>query len=146
MTYYPDGIPYRYGPADESGLVCAGWLAAGHPYPQGAPRDGFLDRLAWRCVNQVDRPYRGIHICELCPEDHADFVSVVREGKKHLLGCAEVTVVASTRTYAAPNLILHYVAAHSYQPPGDFMDAVMAGSSEESLSNWTLFHGPYWDG
>lgn len=145
MTYYPDGSPYQYGPAPNTGLVCAGWLAAGHPYPEGEPPDGFLDRLAWRCVNQTDRPYRGIHVCELCPKDHADFVSVVREGKKHLLGCAEITVIAGTRIYAAPNLILHYVAAHGYQPSKDFVDAVMAGSSEESLSDWTLFTGPYWD-
>ena len=145
MTYYPDGSPYRYGHADDTGLVCAGWLAADHRYPQHAPRDGFLDRLAWRCVNRMDRAYRGIHICELCPKDQADFVSVVCEGKKHLLGSAEITVAAGTRTYAAPNLILHYVAVHGYQPPDDFVDTVMASSSEESLSNWTFFSGPYWD-
>jgi len=144
MTYFADGSSYNYGSASEDGLVCAGWLAEGHAFRQGNVPDGFLDRLAWHCVNQRDRAYRGIHICELCPKDMADHVSVVCEGKKHLLGGAEITVACGSRTYAAPNLILHYVAVHRYQPPDDFVEALMSRSCEESRSDWVLFSGPYW--
>ena len=145
MTHFEDGSAYTYDPDADPILVCAGWLARGHAYREAAVPDGFVDRLAWLCVNQLDRVYRGIHVCELCPEASADYVSVVCQGKKHLLGNAEITVAAVVRTYAAPNLILHYVAAHGYSPPDDFVVAAMAGAHEHRLKNWSLFVGPYWD-
>ncbi len=156
MTYFPDGSPYAYGGHLDPTLVCAGWLGARHPFRIAEAPEGFLDRLAWRCINQLDRSYLGIHICELCPahtflrvsEKYAiavDYVSVVHNSKKYLLGSAEITVHATARTYAAPNLVLHYVAAHGYLPPDDLVEAVMRGGHAETLTGWSLFCGPYWD-
>lgn len=95
-------------------------------------------------MTQHDRGYRGSHICELCPKDDANWVSIVHQGKKRLLGSGEITVCAPTRTYATPNLVLHYIAAHGYLPPDDFVDAVMDGPDTELLSDYSLFTGPYW--
>ncbi len=143
MTYFLDGAPYTYGP--NAGLVCAGWLGRGHAFLQGATPDRFLDRLAWLCSTQRDRPCRGIHVCELCPEREMGYVSILRVGKKRLLGAAEITVNARVRTYAAPNLILHYVAVHGYLPPDDLVGALMADTKIEELTKWSLFVGNYWD-
>jgi hypothetical protein len=45
-----------------------------------------------------------------------------------LLGSAEIRVISNTGViYAAPNLIYHYVHAHSYAPPAGFVEAVLAG-------------------
>jgi hypothetical protein len=43
------------------------------------------------------------------------------------LGSAEIRVPGSGgRIYAAPDLIYHYVEAHGYRPPDEFVEAVMA--------------------
>jgi hypothetical protein len=46
------------------------------------------------------------------------------------VGDAEVRVRASNGTvYAAPNLIVHYVAEHKYRPPDAFLGAVIDEAS-----------------
>jgi hypothetical protein len=43
------------------------------------------------------------------------------------LSSTEIRVVGRDgRVYAAPGLVCHYVAAHGYQPPQEFVEAVMA--------------------
>jgi hypothetical protein len=49
-------------------------------------------------------------------------------GKRVLLGCAEVWVRGIDGVwYAAPTLILHYVQAHRYKPPEEFIQTVLSG-------------------
>ncbi len=51
-----------------------------------------------------------------------------RDGKWILLGAAEIRVLSRMGTvYAAPNLIYHYVSAHGYKPPEEFLDAALTG-------------------
>jgi hypothetical protein len=42
-------------------------------------------------------------------------------------GSAEIRVVGVGRVYAAPDLIGHYVEAHGYCPPEEFIAAVLGG-------------------
>lgn len=45
------------------------------------------------------------------------------------LGSAEIRVKAKDgRIYAAPNLIYHYVAEHDYDPPKEFIEALLQRS------------------
>ncbi|HEX2312604.1 MAG TPA: hypothetical protein VHJ17_02660 [Thermomonospora sp.] len=72
-----------------------------------------------RLVNRT----RGWHECFLCPAGpypiRMDF-----EGTELALGDAEIRVVGPDGTvYAAPNLVAHYIGAHSYRPPQGFIDA-----------------------
>jgi hypothetical protein len=144
MAHFADGAVYAYsGEADRS-LVCAGWLAAGYRFRIGQTPTGFLDRLAWLCVNRTERAYRGIHLCDLCIDHDTDHVSILHGGKKHLLGMAEITVSTPSRSYAVPTLVMHYVVVHGYLPPDDLVAAVMGASRDETLSHWSLFVGPYW--
>ncbi|HTW24902.1 MAG TPA: hypothetical protein VMD78_14950 [Candidatus Baltobacteraceae bacterium] len=47
------------------------------------------------------------------------------EGRVFKLGSAEIHVKAPDgRTFAAPDLIYHYVAQHGYKPPLEFIDVV----------------------
>lgn len=49
------------------------------------------------------------------------------EGELIKLGSAEIHVKAADgRTFAAPDLICHYFAAHGYRPPEEFIEAVCA--------------------
>lgn len=141
MTHFDDDSPYTYLHEDDT-LVCLGWLGNEQPFATGAAPEGFLDRLAWRCVNEMERATRGIHVCELCPPDDADYISILHGGKKHLLGTAEITIDTGSTRYAAPNLILHYTADHGYLPPADVLAAVM--DQEQKLTDWSIYIGPYW--
>ena len=144
MAHYADRATYSYGAAPDSSLICAGWLARGHSFRSASAPDGFLDRLAWRCVNQLERKYRGIHVCELCSPDEADYVSILHRGRKTVLGMAEITVRTKSGDYAPPSLNVHYVAAHGYLPPDDFVRAVLDVPETQALMDWSLFVGPYW--
>jgi len=157
MTYFPDGVPYTYGkdsvPAewfrenllDPFGgkLVCAGWLDAKYPVRTGEPPPRFVEKLAWLCVNDLHAGMRGFHSCNLCPPG-SSWVNVLRDGRKHLLGTAEIRVRTPHFTYAAPNLVLHYVVDHHYLPPDDFVEGVLAAPESNRLDDWSFFRGPYW--
>lgn len=43
------------------------------------------------------------------------------------LGQAEIRVAGGDLIYAAPTLIYHYVEAHDYRPPVEFIERVLAG-------------------
>ena len=129
MTYYPDLSRYEYllrGAIGSSGSypklgmpwVNVGWLAKGRDYPRGQSDAVFQERLAHFC-----RPHpvwlfcAGIHTCEFC-------------GKAH--GGWEIWVVGREKLYAAPVLIHHYVVAHGYRPPDEFIEAVLECPLPES--------------
>jgi hypothetical protein len=51
-----------------------------------------------------------------------------RHGEMRLLGSAEIRVFSeSGAIYAAPDLIYHYMAAHRYKPPEQFVSALRFG-------------------
>jgi hypothetical protein len=45
-------------------------------------------------------------------------------------GTGEIDVVGSTMIYAAPTLIIHYVEAHRYCPPDEFVLAAIRQAKE----------------
>lgn len=47
-------------------------------------------------------------------------------GGEMRLGSAEIVVKSSSgQVFVAPNLIVHYIEAHSYLPPREFVEAVL---------------------
>jgi hypothetical protein len=131
MTYYADMTPYEY--FDEPNTVNIGWLDPPHPFPTGDVTLDFLDRLFALCQLPVKKT-RGYHQCQLCTKP--EYPIRVRRGQHDLcLGSAEIRVTtADGKRYAAPDLIYHYVTAHNYKPPGEFIRAVMQEIEEKSLS------------
>lgn len=84
-----------------------------------------MERLAVSPVNL----YRGSHLCEFCPRPP----TVLSRGSIPMLdpppgttGNGEIRIAgAGGIVYIAPILILHYVVAHRYRPPGVFVAAVI---------------------
>jgi hypothetical protein len=135
MAYYPDLSPYQYGNSTiRPDVMNVGWLDSVHNYPRGSVPLAFIDRLWILCRRRI-MTMRGFHVCEFCDMAH-DKVPTVQRGEEVLsLGFAEIRVFSpSDRVYAAPNLIYHYVVEHHYQPPEEFIQAVLkcplSGSSE----------------
>ncbi|ONI84449.1 hypothetical protein ALI144C_14930 [Actinosynnema sp. ALI-1.44] len=109
MTYYADLTPYRYTLADQA-MVNVGWLEPGHEYTRGHVPVRLVDALL-KLGTRPRNKLRGFHFCGFC---------------NHYRGSGEIHVVGPTGTrYAAPLLVIHYIFAHGYRPPAEFVDAVL---------------------
>lgn len=131
MTHYSDLTQYTYiAEASEDGLLNVGWLDASEPYPQGAVTPGFTKALARLCREGVFRT-RGLHRCNLCPRSEGPGLPPPTKyqvsGEEFTVGGAEIRVRGSEKmSYAAPDMIIHYVVDHKYLPPTEFVNAVIS--------------------
>ena len=149
MTYYPDLTPYEYadkmrlpGVPKELAALNIGWLDRSHPYSKGDVPPGFAERLLEELIPQRYHVTRGWHRCELCKREPGQWEpdSITVEGEPYALGDREVLVVGpsrgilqSRRRYNAPSTICHYIEAHGYRPPDEFIEAVLALPPEPPL-------------
>lgn len=137
--YYADDSPYQYSadfrrgkghdlrPSRGVDILNIGWLSREHPFPKGQATQPFLHWL-FRFCSRPRALTMGHHICEFCDaSDRRQGMTVEEEdGVRIELGSGEIHVPASDeRIYVAPDLIYHYVIAHGYLPPQDFIDALV---------------------
>ena len=121
MTAYTDLTKCDYFGVDCEALLAVGWLSSGTRYETGDSDQAFFDKL----VELAHAPWEpavfmGPHACELCqfqPE----------------YGIANIFVPYQDNIYVAPELIVHYIAAHRYKPPQVFVDAVMDCPAMKSM-------------
>ncbi|MDX3229028.1 hypothetical protein [Streptomyces sp. ME19-01-6] len=132
MTHYTDLSPYAYTEGsipDGIVAVSVGWLEPGEEFPRGTVPEEFVRSLALLCRDDRHMVMRGWHRCGLPHPGGADeYPVVIQVGEDRVsLGSAEVRVVGRDgRWLVAPNLVYHYVTAHSYLPPTAFIEAVTA--------------------
>lgn len=114
MAFYEDLSPYNYTHYCEQELN-VGWLEKGQPFPIGDVPEEFLNKLElYTQRNFLIFKTKGMHRCEFCSENHGS--------------SNEIRVISDSGiAYAAPTLILHYIAEHKYLPPQEFVDAVLTG-------------------
>jgi hypothetical protein len=128
MTHYPDLSPYQYSESPHP-MLNVGWLEREHGYPTGPAPEGLVEELTDRARGAVN-VYRGIHFCRLCPDFSTARQNTSRGGV--FLGSGEIRVTGPGATYASPAMIVHYVEAHSYLPPQEYCDAVLATPEEQT--------------
>jgi hypothetical protein len=127
--YFPDLTPYEYGQTEpQPNVLNVGWLSVAQAFPVGIP-DERLVRALGRLIASPVNLYRGWHFCEFC-STRAKTVSPGRirmlDPAARTLGNGEIRVTSAAGiTYVAPVLVLHYVVAHGYLPPQEFIDAVI---------------------
>lgn len=132
MTHYADLSPYAYtkGSVPEGiEAVNIGWLEPDEEFPRGAVPEEFVQALALLCRDDRHMVMRGWHRCTLPhPGGEDEYPVRIQVGQDRVsLGSAEVRVVGRDgRWLVAPNLVHHYVTAHSYLPPEEFIEAVTA--------------------
>jgi hypothetical protein len=152
MAYFPDLSFYEYFRGDHPVAKNIGWLQRGHEFATETPSEEALN-LLWSFCSISVMQTRGVHECDLCEVPQA--VYAVRNGTRLLLGTSEIRVFSRTSTanslvkaisniessgliflrrselpisiYAVPSLIYHYVQAHHYKPPPEFLDALKEG-------------------
>lgn len=125
MAYYPDLSPYSYLPGNaRPGELNVGWLDRQHPFPTGVI-PGLAEKIFSLCRRPVNRT-RGFHACEFCDAPRMG-VEVEHAQVKLRLGSAEIRVQGRAEVqFACPDLIYHYIVGHAYQPPAEFVEAVLA--------------------
>lgn len=145
MSYFPDLSPYSYhGFRIADNVVNIGWLNNKHTYSQGILQNEFLDKL-WEFTRLNLIRMRGFHICNLCSLRHPSPLSVLREGETLYLGTAEIRVFGKNgKIYAAPNMLYHYIKEHLYNPPEEFITAVLCGPAPTSAEYFNLLKQYNW--
>ena len=116
---------YYHGPYDANNwsvpLRAVGWLERPHAFREGTVPSAAvlkLEELAEQTSSAyLHHSFRGLHTCSLCPA--GDRFSAL-PGSHVNLFVPGVAVV-----YVAPAGIIHYIEAHSYLPPAEFLEAVL---------------------
>jgi hypothetical protein len=118
MTWYAD-----HGTctdiASASHVRSIGWLDREHPFPTGSVPPEFVARLH-RFVNLSNESadalgwgtFCGGHECQFC--------------ESGWYGFRNIGIPSEDVLFVAPELVWHYVAHHGYEPPSDFIAAVMS--------------------
>ena len=148
VTYLEDGTRFplagdRRRPIIDPAAVAIGWLDVQHLMRTGAVPDEFLDALRELCARGVNRT-RGTHYCAFCPPPSTPgelqpFIhSSAPSTGNYVVGNAEIHVPGrDNQRYAAPNMIVHYVEAHGYQPPSEFVEATVRAWTDRT---WLTEH------
>lgn len=115
MAFFEDLTPYTYLHPEEErpDTVNIGWLEPTHPSATGETSEAFRAKLGMLCQRRVKQT-RGFHPCYFC------------KGRGRPASSSEMRVAGPCRVYAAPTLVHHYVVAHGYRPPDEFIVAVLA--------------------
>lgn len=140
MTTYEDLTPYDYFPDQEGDVRNVGWLGKESRFPTGEAEPGLVAALVTLAAFHHANGTRGFHRCELCgprtTRDDYEPTTVPFEFAARgevMLGSAEIHVPGRGGViYAAPNLVVHYVETHGYEPPADFVRSALA---EAAASN-----------
>lgn len=107
-----------------------GFFGARHPFTVGQVDATFLSKLRDNVQNavQVVLHPAGFHTCEFCKDQKVP-------------GLRNVWIPTRTFRYVAPEMVTHYVEAHHYRPPQEFIDAVKSCPPQGSAEFWELLAG-----
>ena len=119
--YFKDLSPYSYhGGSPRARVLNVGWLSFFRRGNRGSVGPDVVEKLVRLAGNPVAQ-MRGFSRCQLCLRKRVP----VGVGSR-ILGSAEVWIPAygTDEIFAAPDMIVHYVREHEYQPPPVFLKAL----------------------
>jgi hypothetical protein len=152
MTYFPDLGALTYFGDHLGPLTAVGWLDGGHDFTRREVTPAFFERLfdflldPWQPVG-----FLGSHACDFCWADpaRAELRAALRStkdpaplraalarmnrpwarltmgGRTIQMGNNNVFVPGEGCVYSAPSMVAHYIDAHGYGPPDEFIAAVL---------------------
>jgi hypothetical protein len=136
VVYIPDLELCRYhqGPLDSAEwavpLRAIGWLEHPETFSTGAAPGELIQRLK-AMVDKTHIVYRqhnfrGVKHCSICESARLPAPGPIWSQEN-------IFVPGLNAVYAAPGGIVHYVEAHSYLPPPEFVDAVLRCSDCDTI-------------
>jgi len=126
-------------------LISIGWLDPEHSFEKGAVDESFFARLMSLLVNPW-QPFAaaGRHPCSFCRFSGGPGTVRYRPprgGEMQVdVGAANVFVPGDGVLYMAPSSIAHYIDAHQYRPPDEFIAAVLACPDMRSIDYLRAIH------
>jgi hypothetical protein len=133
MAYYPDlsrFTDHRENFDFGDRVLNVGWLSSDYEFKKAAFSENplysqFLDHLAM----YVERPvivYRSYRKCVFCGMGARAILRETHQGRELVLGHRISLIFGEgDKVFVSPILIFHYVVAHNYQPPDEFIQAVL---------------------
>lgn len=128
MTHFDDLSPYTYIHPEEDApnTVNVGWLDVRHPFRTGKTDYEFQRKLQRLCRRRFKQT-RGFLPCYFC------------KGEDRPISSSEIRIASAGTVFAAPSLVYHYVAAHDYRPPDEFISAVLEwNETDNDTVGWRL--------
>lgn len=134
MSFFPDMGQKSYS-ASGKHVRAIGWLHPDHDFTRGEVSGEFLTRLREFAAQSGASSEAlwfgasgGLHSCEFCGRAHT---------------CGNFGVPSGDLLFVAPEMIVHYVEAHSYRPPDEFIAAVMR-SPLPKTEEYQIITEPFW--
>jgi hypothetical protein len=118
-----------------------GWLDPAFPFPKGNIPDTIATKLEKIMEYEKDiNVIRGLpYTCRFCGNKTVSLKFQIRNNPV-MLGVSEIWIPSDNdRYYAAPSLISHYIKAHHYLPPKEYVTAL---KNFEITSEWDV-HAMY---
>jgi hypothetical protein len=146
--YIPELANYTsLGVEKRLNIIAVGWLDLEYPYSTGNVSSEFRNRLEAFCSNPLIRNF-GIDMCPICKKLEPVRIKLGSGKEFSLYGTYEIRIPSKDgkKVYATSDFIIHYVTVHHYQPPQEFIDAVLAaplpGTAEydEFTKPWEKYH------
>ena len=124
MTWYADLSPCDcFGPGP---LKAVGWLSRDEPFAAGEVSEEVFEKLCRLLRDPWNPAYpAGSHRCDLCRFTGGTGAGQFKEFTVSGTSSACLLVPAKGVAYVPPPPIAHYVDAHGYGPPGEFLQAVL---------------------
>jgi hypothetical protein len=124
--FFQDLSSYSYElPRPLANVRNVGWLGKGMDYPMGSV-PGLIESLKKWAVGASANRMRGYELCRFCPPSGYEQLSTDWNGEALWLGSSEIWMPdGHGGIFAAPSLIIHYVEAHNYLPPSEFVEAAL---------------------
>jgi hypothetical protein len=135
MAWFPDLSQWdNFASESAPVLQAVGWLARGHPYNTGEVSEQFFEKLC-RLLNNPWEPFAsaGMHFCDFCTFTGGNGSGQYKGHKISGASSHILFIPADHQIYVAPESIAHYIDAHQYLPPQEFIDAVLACPEMSSM-------------
>ena len=110
--------------------IAIGWLEKGKPYTTGKSPKILVEKLyEFIKTREITHAFLGVHECDLCNVKLLPERLNIIDG----LGSKTTFVTHKDKVYIFPDLIVHYINAHSYLPPTEFIEAVLNSKPQETM-------------
>ncbi|MBX9399859.1 hypothetical protein K4L06_00940 [Lysobacter sp. BMK333-48F3] len=123
---YEDLVPYGHmlGHFKFDDVVCIGWLDVRGPVPTGEVPSEFTEKL--KRIACSDGPLKALVEPSRAPPSCPECGSLYIKCNDSYLPGAEIWIPGSGRIYSSPVAVIHYIEAHGYSPPKEYLDAVLS--------------------
>jgi len=119
-------------------LKAIGWLSQGEPFSVGEVPEDFFEKLCQLLVSPWSPPAlpvtAGGHHCDLCQFSGGVENIQYKHYQIQSRSSSSLYVPGPKCIYVSPTSVAHYIDAHRYQPPPEYIEAVMQCSTMRSMA------------